>query len=82
MKKNGANFVINMACGSLSHITEKARVVTAWKQANVMSEIKLQTDVAARAHGQPVTMLPCDWDFTYDRSSGRATANKFQMNSC
>ena len=61
MKKNAANFVINMACGSLSHITEKARVVTAWKQANVMSEIKLQTDVAARAHGQPVTMLPCDW---------------------
>ena len=26
-----------------------------------MSETKLQTDAVARAHGVPVTLLPCDW---------------------
>ena len=26
-----------------------------------MAETKLQTDAVARAHGVPVTLLPCDW---------------------
>ena len=45
----------------LSHKREFARVVTSWKTAKVMSETKLQTDAVARAHGVPVTLLPCDW---------------------
>ena len=31
------------------------------KLRKVMSETKLQTDAVARAHGVPVTLLPCDW---------------------
>ena len=31
------------------------------KPKKVMSETKLQTDAVARAHGVPVTLLPCDW---------------------
>ena len=26
-----------------------------------MAETKLQTDAVAKAHGLPVTLLPCDW---------------------
>ena len=26
-----------------------------------MSETKLQNDAVARAHGEPVTLFPCDW---------------------
>ena len=47
--------------GGLPHKREFARVVTSWKTAKVMSETKLQTDAVARAHGVPVTLLPCDW---------------------
>ena len=42
-------------------MSEFARVVTAWKTAKVMAETKLPTDAVARAHGVPVTLLPCDW---------------------
>ena len=45
----------------LPHKREFARVVTAWKTANVLAETKLQTDAVARAHGVRVTLLPCDW---------------------
>ena len=36
-------------------------MVTAWKTAKVKAETKLQTDAVTRAHGVPVTLLPCDW---------------------
>ena len=35
--------------------------MTAWKTAKILSETELQTDEVARAHGVPVTLLPCDW---------------------
>ena len=47
--------------GGLSHKREFARIATAWKTAKVMAETKLQTDAVAKAHGVPVTLLPCDW---------------------
>ena len=36
-------------------------MVTVWKTAKVMADTKLQTDAVAKAHGVPVTLLPCDW---------------------
>ena len=51
----------DVSSGGLPHKREFARVVTAWKTAKVIVETKLQTDAVARAHGVPVTLLPCDW---------------------
>ena len=48
-----------------------ARVITAWKQANVMTEIKLQTESVTGAHGEPVTKSPCDWTSLMAEFKGR-----------
>ena len=61
LNEGAADLGFNFATGGLPHKREFARVVTAWKTAKVMAETKLQTDAVARAHGVPVTLLPCDW---------------------
>ena len=60
-RKGPVIWVFDLATGGLPHKREFARIVTAWKTAKVMAETKLQTDAVARAHGVPVTLLPCDW---------------------
>ena len=52
---------MDLASGGLPHKREFARVVTVWKTAKVMAETKLETDAVAKAHGVPITLLPCDW---------------------
>ena len=32
-----------------------------WNQAKLQAEAKQKVDAVARAHGEPVTMLSCDW---------------------
>ena len=61
LKDGASDLGFDLSTGGLSHKREFARVVTSWKTAKVMSETKLQTDAVARAHGVPVTLLPCDW---------------------
>ena len=61
LKEGASDLGFDLTSGGLPHKREFARVVTSWKTANVMSETKLQTDAVARAHGVPVTLLPCDW---------------------
>ena len=61
LKEGAADLGFDLATGGLSHKREFARIVTAWKTAKVMAETKLQTDAVAKAHGVPVTLLPCDW---------------------
>ena len=61
LKEGAADLGIDMVAGGLPQKREFARVVTPWKTAKVMTETKLQTDAVARAHGIPVTLLPCDW---------------------
>ena len=61
LKDGASDLGFGLSTGGLSHKREFARVVTSWKTAKVMSETKLQTDAVARAHGVPVTLLPCDW---------------------
>ena len=60
LKEGAGDLGFDLATGGL-HKREFARIVTAWKTAKVMAETKLQTDAVARAHGVPVTLLPCDW---------------------
>ena len=57
LKDGAADLGTNLSGGGLPHKREFARVVTAWKTAKVMAETKIQTDVVARAHGVPVTLL-------------------------
>ena len=59
LKDGASDLGFDLSTGGLSHKREFARVVTSWKTAKDMS--KLQTDAIARAHGVPVTLLPCDW---------------------
>ena len=61
LKEGASDLGFDLTSGGLPHKREFARVVTSWKTAKVMSETKLQTDAVARAHGVPVTLLPCDW---------------------
>ena len=66
LKEGAGDLGFDVATGGLPHKREFARIVTAWKTAKVMAETKLQTDAlqtdaVARAHGVPVTLLPCDW---------------------
>ena len=61
LKDGASDLGFDLSTGGLPHKREFARVVTSWKTAKVMSETKLQTDAVARAHGVPVTLLPCDW---------------------
>ena len=59
LKEGASDLGFDLTSGGLPHKREFARVVTSWKTAKVMSETKLQTDAVARAHGVPVTLLPC-----------------------
>ena len=61
LKEGASDLGFDLTTGGSPHKREFARVVTSWKTAKVMSETKLQTDAVARAHGVPVTLLPCDW---------------------
>ena len=61
LKGGTGDLGFDLATGGLPHKREFARIVTAWKTAKVMAETKLQTDAVAKAHGVPVTLLPCDW---------------------
>ena len=61
LKEGASDLGFDQTTGGLPHKREFARVVTSWKTAKVMSETKLQTYAVARAHGVPVTLLPCDW---------------------
>ena len=51
LKEGASDLGFDLSTGGLPRKREFARVVSAWKTAKVM----------ARAHGVPVTLLPCDW---------------------
>ena len=44
------------------HQREMAKVIGAWRQAKAQIEVKTAADAAARAHGEPVTILTVDWN--------------------
>ena len=36
-------------------------MVKAWNSAKIQAEIKTKVDAVAKAHGEPVSILKCDW---------------------
>ena len=55
-----AGLGINPAMG-FSHSREMAKMVKAWNSAKVQAEVKTKVDAVAKAHGEPISMLKCDW---------------------
>ena len=55
-----AGLGINLAVG-FSHSREMAKMVKAWNTAKVQAEVKPKVDAVANAHGEPISMLKCDW---------------------
>ena len=46
---------------NFAHKKELAKLKKTWSQAKLQSEAKQKVDAVARAHGEPITMLACDW---------------------
>ena len=61
LKEGASDLGFDLSTGGLPHKREFARLVSARKTAKVMAETELHADDVARAHGVPVTLLPCDW---------------------
>ena len=55
-----AGLGIDPAVG-FSHSREMAKMVKAWNSAKVQAEVKTKVDAVAKAHGEPISMLKCDW---------------------
>ena len=55
-----AGLGIDPAMG-FSHNREMAKMVKAWNSAKIQADIKTKVDAVAKAHGEPVSMLKCDW---------------------
>ena len=55
-----AGLGVNPAVG-FSHSREMAKLVKAWNSAKVQAEVKTRVDAVAKAHGEPISMLKCDW---------------------
>ena len=51
-----------------THQREMAKLIGAWRQAKAQSEVKTAADAAARAHGEPVTILTMDWNSFMEKS--------------
>ena len=55
-----AGLCIDPAVG-FSHSREKAKMVKVWNSGKVQAEVKTKVDAVAKAHGEPISMLKCDW---------------------
>ena len=46
---------------SFAHKKELAKLKKVWNQAKQQSDAKQKLHAVARAHGEPISMLTCDW---------------------
>ena len=81
LKDGASDLGFDLTAGGLAHKRDFARVVTSWKTAKIMAETKLQTGAVAKAHGMPVTLLPCDWTSILTEFM-KKTEHKFLMTGC
>ena len=45
-----------------AHKRELAQLIAAWEESKVQCETKTKVDAVARAHGEPISHLPADWE--------------------
>ena len=55
-----AGLGIDPAVG-FSHTREMAKMVKAWNRAKIEAEVTTKVGAVAKAHGEPISMLKCDW---------------------
>ena len=60
MQAVSARLGIDPAVG-FSHNRDVAKVVKAWNCAKIQAEVKTKVDAVAKAHGEPISVLKCDW---------------------
>ena len=48
--------------GRVPHKVDISKFLKARRQGNICAEPKTRVDAVARAHGVPVSILPCDWN--------------------
>ena len=66
---------IDPAAG-FSHSREMAKMVKAWNSAKVQAEAKTKVDAVAKAHGEPISMLKCDWVSLMTRTYTETTSTR------
>ena len=49
------------ASQDFAHKRELAQLIAAWEESKIQSETKKKVDAVARAHGEPISHLPADW---------------------
>ena len=54
--------VWGMPAKALPTKREMAQLIAAWEESKIQSETKNRVDAVARAHGEPISHLPADWE--------------------
>ena len=55
-------FGIKAKGGSFEHKREMAKLIAAWQQGRIQNEVKVKVDAISKAHGEPVSMPPEDYE--------------------
>ena len=50
------------ASQGFTHKRELAELIAAWEESKIQSETKNKVDAVARAHGEPISHVPADWE--------------------
>ena len=62
LSKTAETFGINVASGEFVHKREMAKLISAWQQGKVDQDTKQKVDAVCKAHGEPVAMLPEEYE--------------------
>ena len=82
LKKTTKAFGINAESNDFVHKREMAKLVTAWQQGKIQRETKLKVAAVSRAHGEPVSMLPEDYELllhTFRQKYGKIHDSKLTL---
>ena len=89
MQAVSAGLGIDPAVG-FSHNREMAKMAKAWNSAKIQAEVKTKVDDFAKAHGEPVSVMKCDWvslmtrfgDQHGDKASSTVVLRELRRSSC
>ena len=72
LRKCAAAFGIDQSdSADFAHQREMAKLIGAWRQSKALYEVKTSADAAAKAHGEPVTILAVDWNSLMEKFKSR-----------
>ena len=80
LTKTAKAFGIKVETGQFIHKRERAKLISAWQQGNVEHETRRKVDAICRAHGDPVSVLPEDYESLL--TAGKYHDAKLGAHSC